>query len=77
MANYRIDPVISSGRKAEFLMYEGKLSVECGEAPHRLMQAADELGCDLLTVITWDYEAVENYKGKILNFTPLWKWLLR
>ena len=29
-----------------------------------------------LLVITWDYEAVEDVKGKKIKFVPLWKWLL-
>ncbi|MGV8122229.1 MAG: ATP-binding protein [Candidatus Xenobiia bacterium LiM19] len=79
-----------NGRETDFILREGtkitELQQVCYEIDNpatkeresrAIVQAADELGCDLLTVITWDYEAVENYKGKILNFTPLWKWLLR
>ena len=29
-----------------------------------------------LSVITWDYEAVEEVKGKRIKFIPLWRWLL-
>lgn len=79
-----------NGRETDFVLREGtkitELQQVCYEIDNpatkeresrAIVQAADELECDLLTVITWDYEAVENYKGKILNFTPLWKWLLR
>lgn len=29
-----------------------------------------------LLVITWDYEGIEEIKGKKIKFIPLWKWLL-
>ena len=41
-----------------------------------LIKASDLLRCKNLLVITWDYEAVEEIKGKTIRFVPLWKWLL-
>ncbi len=41
-----------------------------------LLVASKELHCGNLLVITWDYEAEENIKGKKIKFIPLWKWLL-
>lgn len=41
-----------------------------------LVKAGKELGCNSLTVVTWDYEEAENYEGKTVRFIPLWKWLL-
>ncbi len=41
-----------------------------------LLKGAVALKCNNLFVITWDYEAVENVKGKKIKFVPLWKWLL-
>ncbi|MCD6455819.1 MAG: ATP-binding protein [Methanophagales archaeon] len=41
-----------------------------------LVKASKELKSEDLSVITWDYEAEEEYKGKRIKFTPLWKWLL-
>ncbi len=41
-----------------------------------LLIASKELHCGNLLVITWDYEAEENIKGKKIKFVPLWKWLL-
>lgn len=38
--------------------------------------ASKELVCDDLLVITWDYEAQEEYRDKNINYIPLWKWLL-
>ncbi len=43
-----------------------------------LIKASKELKLkseDLL-VITWDYEARDEFKGAIIKFVPLWKWLL-
>ena len=42
-----------------------------------LLKASKELGCKNLHVITWDYEGVEEVEGKKVEFTPLWKWLLK
>ena len=41
-----------------------------------LLKASDELSCDDLVVVTWDYEAKERVKDKEVSFVPLWKWLL-
>jgi len=43
-----------------------------------LVKASKELNFkgDDLRVITWDYEAEEEFKGKVIKFAPLWKWLL-
>ncbi len=40
-----------------------------------LLKAADELRCDNLTVITWDYSSVEKVDRHTINFVPLWEWL--
>jgi len=42
-----------------------------------LLKASRELGCKNLHVITWDYEGVEEVEGRKVEFTPLWKWLLK
>jgi len=42
-----------------------------------LVRAAKELNCNNLLVITWDYEAKEEFKGREIKFTPLWRWLLK
>lgn len=41
-----------------------------------LIKTSKELKCKDFSVITWDYEAEEEFKGKKIKFTPLWKWLL-
>jgi hypothetical protein len=42
-----------------------------------LLEASDELRCDDLIVLTWDYESEEIYDTKKINFVPLWKWLVK
>ena len=41
-----------------------------------LVKSSKELECKNLLVITWDYEAKEDFKGSNIEFVPLWKWLL-
>jgi predicted AAA+ superfamily ATPase len=43
-----------------------------------LIKASKELKfkSEDLLVITWDYEAEEEFKRAIIKFVPLWKWLL-
>ncbi|MBN2487660.1 MAG: ATP-binding protein [Methanosarcinaceae archaeon] len=42
-----------------------------------IVRASKELECDNLLVITWDYEGEEDFKGKMIEYIPLWKWLLK
>ena len=42
-----------------------------------LLTASEELNCNNLEIISWDYEAEEKHKGKTIKFVPLWKWLLK
>jgi len=41
-----------------------------------LFKASKELKCKNLSVITYDYEGEEKFKGKLIKFMPLWKFLL-
>jgi predicted AAA+ superfamily ATPase len=41
-----------------------------------LAKAGDELKCNDMVVITYDYENAEDYKGREIKFVPLWKWLI-
>ena len=41
-----------------------------------LIKASEELKCDNLTIIDWDYEEIRKYDNKEIKFIPLWKWLL-
>jgi predicted AAA+ superfamily ATPase len=42
-----------------------------------LLKASEELQCNNLTIITWDYEKNTTVQGKKITHTPLWKWLLQ
>lgn len=41
-----------------------------------LIKASEELKCDNLTILTWEYEGEEKFRKKIIKFFPIWKWLL-
>lgn len=41
-----------------------------------LAKAGKAIGCDRLTVLTWDYKAEEKYSGESVNVLPLWRWLI-
>ncbi len=41
-----------------------------------LVKAGNELNCNELYVITWDFEGEKSIKGKKILFIPLWKYLL-
>ncbi|MFO0792727.1 MAG: ATP-binding protein [Candidatus Brocadiaceae bacterium] len=41
-----------------------------------LIKVADETGCDNLMVLTWDYEAKEEFGRREIHYLPLWKWLV-
>jgi predicted AAA+ superfamily ATPase len=42
-----------------------------------LIKASKELSCNNLQVLTWDYEAREEFKNREIGYIPLWKWLLQ
>jgi len=74
-----VDFVLKSGFKIEQLIQvtyaSGGEEIE-GRGKKALIKASEELNCDDMLVITWDYEAEEEFKGKRIKFIPLWKWLL-
>jgi len=37
----------------------------------------EELKCDNLSIINWDYEGIEEFKNRKIKFIPLWKWSLQ
>ncbi|MFQ6055866.1 MAG: ATP-binding protein [Methanosarcinales archaeon] len=41
-----------------------------------LLKASEELKCNNLLVITWDYEEIIKVNNKTIKCIPLWKWLL-
>jgi predicted AAA+ superfamily ATPase len=42
-----------------------------------LLKAMKEFNLEEGLIITDDYEAEENIKGKKINYIPLWKWYLK
>ena len=41
-----------------------------------LLKSAQEVGCNNLTVLTWDYEVKEPSGKRTIAYLPLWKWLI-
>ncbi len=41
-----------------------------------LIKASNEVGCENLMVLTWDYEAEETAGEKKITYLPLWSWLI-
>ncbi|MCX8178165.1 MAG: ATP-binding protein [Candidatus Bathyarchaeota archaeon] len=41
-----------------------------------ILKASNQLGCNNLTIITWDYEDEDQYLNKRIKFTPFWKWAI-
>ncbi|MGB9741497.1 MAG: ATP-binding protein [Candidatus Bathyarchaeia archaeon] len=39
-----------------------------------IIKASNQVNCNNLTIITWDYEDEKQHVNKKLNFTPFWKW---
>jgi len=42
-----------------------------------LIEASEELKCNNLMILTWDYENEEKFDGKKIKFMPIWKWLIK
>jgi hypothetical protein len=76
-----VDFVLKSGLEIEQLIQvtyatsESEEEIEVREKK-ALIKASEELNCDDMRVITWDYESEEELKGRKIKFIPLWKWLL-
>jgi len=74
-----VDFVLKKGKKVNQLIQVTNVSSK-EELNNReissLLKAGKELKCNNLSVITWDYEDKEKIENKIIEFIPLWKWLL-
>lgn len=74
-----VDFVIKEEEKVEELLqvcYDVSNTTTKERELRGLIKASKELRCDLLTVLTWEYESREKVDGKNIAFVPLWKWLL-
>jgi hypothetical protein len=69
-----VDFVLKRGLKIEQLIQvtyaSGEEGIE-GREKKALIKASEELKCDNMLVITWDYEAEEEFGGKRIKFTPV------
>jgi len=78
-----------NGKEVDFLIKRGpkvdELIQVCYDINHygtrkreltSLAKAGKAIGCDRLTILTWDYKAEEKYSGERVNFLPLWRWLI-
>jgi hypothetical protein len=78
-----------TGKEVDFLLRRGQTvteliqvcyDVEEWETKLRetraLVKASEEMGCENLTVLTWDHEDVENVDGRKIRYVPFWKWAL-
>ncbi len=74
-----VDFVLKKGKRVSELFQvsyaEDKLGIREREISG-LLKASTELKCNVLKIITWNYETVETIGGKKVEFVPLWKWLL-
>lgn len=80
----------ADGKEADFAIRKGshftQLIQVCYDVSDRgtkerevkgLLKASEELKCDNLLAITWDYAAEETVDGKKIAYVPLWKWLAK
>jgi predicted AAA+ superfamily ATPase len=74
-----VDFVIKDGKNIALLIQVTNISSkrEIGERElDSLLRASEELRCNNLLVITYDYEDEEKISGKKIRFVPLWEWLI-
>lgn len=74
-----VDFVIKDGKSIALLIQVTNISSkrEIGERElDSLLRASEELRCNNLLVITYDYEDEEKISGKKIRFVPLWEWLI-
>ncbi|MEW6619093.1 MAG: ATP-binding protein [bacterium] len=77
--NKEVDFVLKEGLKIKGLIqvcYEMDNSLIRERELKALVEASNDLNCNELLVITWDYKTQEKFKDKMIRFIPLWKWLL-
>lgn len=77
--NHEIDFVLLKSGKIIQLIQVSEIHDE-KNIPDRevnnLLKASSELGCNEILIISWFFEAEKEYKGKKIQFLPLWKWIL-
>ncbi len=76
--NREVDFVIKSGAHISALI---QVTAELNDENYDreivpMASASERLNCNDLSIVTWDQESVEEYKGKKIRVVSLWKWLL-
>jgi hypothetical protein len=74
-----VDFVIKRGNKITQLVqvtFASSLESISSRELESLVSASNDLKCNMLTVITWDYGGELEINGKMIQFIPLWRWLL-
>ena len=76
--NREVDFVIKSGAHMSALI---QVTAELNDENYDreigpMASASERLNCNDLSIVTWDQESLEEYKGKQIMVVPLWKWLL-
>lgn len=79
-----------NGKEVDFVIKQGQRVVQliqaCYDIDHyatrkrelaSLIKAGKELGCQDLTILTWEHKAEEEHAGLRVKFLPLWRWLIR
>ena len=77
--NHEVDFVINDNDKVDELIqvtYSSSYgSIEKREVEN-IIRAGEELHCENLKIITWDYESIKEFNSVKIHFIPLWKYLL-
>ena len=77
--DYEVDFVIKEGSTIKQLIQvtyaSGRDEIEKREIKS-LIKASEQLKCDNLLIITWDYEDEIKVENKTIKCIPLWKWLI-
>ncbi len=74
-----VDFIIRNGNNVFSLIqvtYASKIDEIKDREINAIINASDELKCNNLFIITWDYDSTEIFKSKKIIFISLWKWLL-
>lgn len=78
--NKEVDFLVKKGKGSDFLI-QVCYNIDSLKTEEReitaLIGASKELSCDNLILITWDREEIKEFKGKTIQYIPLWKWLLK
>ncbi|MDI9619993.1 MAG: DUF4143 domain-containing protein [Candidatus Nezhaarchaeota archaeon] len=78
----------NTGKEVDFIIREERIkqlfqvtyASDAGEIENReiesMLKASNQLNCNNLNMITWDYEDEKRYANKTIKFTPFWKWAI-